>query len=173
MTTNYNVFIWVNDMSLKIALLIILVIMIMLIALGVVKQYRERHSIFLELSMLLNEYELNIGFRKEKLRNLISNFHATGELKHILKNYLDNFNNTNNLNFDELKLLQIEEKQFLVAMFQKLGTSDYDNEKLQLATFKSYIEDKLKDTKEKKNKLCPLILKLTFLFALGLAIIFI
>ena len=160
-------------MNLKISLLLILVVMIMLIALGVVKQYKDRHNIFLELSMLLNEYELNIGFKKEKLKKIVSNFKATGDTKQILHIYLDNFNNTNNINLDSVKILQSDERSYLISMFKKLGTSDYENEKLQLLNFKAYIKDKLMESKEKKNKLCPLIIKLTFLFALGVAIIFI
>jgi len=160
-------------MNFKLALLIVLIIMIMMIALGVVKQYRQRHSLFLELSIFLNEYELNIGFKKEKIKDIILNFNATGEFKLILNNYLENFNDTNNLNFDNIKILQADEKSYLISMFKKLGTSDYENEKLQLVTFKSYIEEKVLSCKEKQNKLCPIIIKLSFLFALGVAIIFI
>jgi len=139
MIANYNAYMLGNNMNFKLALLIVLIIMIMMIALGVVKQYRQRHSLFLELSIFLNEYELNIGFKKEKIKDIILNFNATGEFKLILNNYLENFNDTNNLNFDNIKILQADEKSYLISMFKKLGTSDYENEKLQLVTFKSYI----------------------------------
>ena len=163
----------VNNMNFKIALLITLVIMIMLIALGVVKQYRERHNLFLELSMFLNEYELNIGFKKDKLKAIISNFNAGSNTKTILNSYLDNFNNTDNLKLDNIKILQTDEQSYLVSMFGKLGRSNYENEKLQLGYFKAWISEKLNEAKDKTTKLCPLIIKLSLLFALGLAVIFI
>ena len=85
------------------------------------------------------------------------------------KNYLTK----NEFNLEEIKILDIEEKEQLSMIVKNLGSMDAKNELSQLDSFLFQIDEKLTKAKEDKNKLCPMILKLSFLFALGLAIILI
>ena len=52
----------------KIFLLILLVVVIMLIAKGVANQYKEKNLFYVAILQFLNAYELNIGFKKEKIK---------------------------------------------------------------------------------------------------------
>lgn len=157
----------------KFVLLIVLVFLIMLIASGVSRQYRERSLIFKEIMSFLNSYKLNIGFQKEKLKNLVSNFNSKGEAKHFFSIYADFLTNNKELNFDKIKLLLADEKEFLISVFKKLGNGDFETEKKLLEIAQQYVLEKIDETKKFEEKWCPMIMKLSLLFGIGVAILFI
>ena len=157
----------------KIFLLFILVVMIMLIAKGVANQYKERNKFFVSVMSFLNMYELNIGFKKEKIKDLIEKLNVNGSAKILFSRYNDFLSTNANLNLEEIKILTDEEKDFISNTFKSIGTSDYSNEMTQLKVFKGYIQEKIDLTSKDSSKNYPLIIKLSFLFSLGLALIFI
>ena len=73
----------------------------------------------------------------------------------------------------EIKILDINEKIQLENIVKNLGMMDAKNEIKQLDSFLIEIEGKLKKAESDKDKLCPMILKLSLLFAIWLAIILI
>ena len=68
-------------------------------------------------------------------------------------------------------MIDFDEKNRLKEMVLSMGKFDAKNEIIQLETYTIEIEDKLKKAEVDKAKLCPLILKLSLLFAIGFAII--
>ena len=58
-------------------------------------------------------------------------------------------------------------------MLHSLGKHDTAGEIKQLEAYDMYLKDKITKTLNEKEKYCPLITKLSFLFAIGLAILFI
>ncbi|MBQ8431049.1 MAG: hypothetical protein IJX26_03840 [Clostridia bacterium] len=157
----------------KLGLMILLVILIMVIANGISKQYRERNYLFVNLFQFLSKYELNIGFKKEKMISIVNDFKGQGDIEEVLQTYKKYLIDNKEINLDNIKNLTDEERLFLNDMFVQLGNCDYQTEKNQLIIFKDYIQQKKTETEAQKNKYCPLILKLSLLFAIGLAILFI
>ena len=66
-----------------------------------------------------------------------------------------------------------EEKIELENLIINIGKYDVKNEISQMDNFLYLIEQKLLKAEEDKNKLCPMILKLSLLFAVGLAVVLI
>lgn len=157
----------------KFFLLILLVVIIMLIAKGVASQYREKNNFFVTIMQFLNAYELNIGFKKDKIKAMVEKVETKGQSKILFDEYKSFLTEEKQLKFDEIKVITEEERFFLIDMFTKLGTNDYSNEMTQLKVFKSYIQDKITQTSNDSNKYYPLIIKLSFLFSLGVFLVFI
>lgn len=155
----------------KLFLIILLIVLIMAIAKGVARQYKLRHNIFVYILKFINEYELNIGFKKEKIKSIIKLEETTGELNFIFSSYLDYLYNGKSLDLSNLKLLTEEEQKYLTDMFLSLGKADYVSEMAKLKIFKHWLEEKIEQTKSEHSKYYPLTVKLSFLFALGLALI--
>ena len=65
------------------------------------------------------------------------------------------------------------EKSSLKEILLNLGGFDTENEINQLNNFIALTNEKLEKAKEEKQKFCPMIIKLSLLFAIGLAIILI
>ena len=157
----------------KIFLLILLVIVIMLIAKGIASQYKEKNTFYVSIMQFLNSYELNIGFKKDKIKDLVEKIEAKGQAKILFEEYKGYLTDETALKFEDVKVITEEEKNFLIEMFTRLGTNDYSNEMTQLKVFKSYIQDKINISDKESNKNYPLIMKLSFLFSLGLALVLI
>ena len=156
----------------KIFLLILLIALIMIIAKNVAKQYRDRHMFFVSILEFLNEYELNIGFKKEKIVYLVETHIYKGQSKKLFDEYNLYLTQNKDLEFSSLNLINGLERDFLIKMFKSLGTSDYSTEMAQLKFYKSWLEEKTSTTKKDSAKYYPLTVKLSFLFALGVALIF-
>ena len=81
--------------------------------------------------------------------------------------------NGDNLDLDFVKVLDDTEREQLTNMLRSLGKNDTSGELKQLDAYDIYLKDKMDRTKAERDKYCPLITKLSFLFAIGLAILFV
>ena len=156
----------------KIFLLILIVMLIMIIANGVAKQYKERHNLYANILNFLNNYELNISFKKEKILDVVQRFECNNESKKIIGIYENYLTQKTDINFESITILQEDERKFLENIFKNLGTGDVDSEKLQLNEIKSQLKAKVEETAKIRDKFCPLIIKLSLLFAIALVILF-
>lgn len=153
----------------KLILLIVLVLLIMLIANRVSQQYKDRYQMYCEITNFFDNYKLNVGFKKEKIKNLTQDFQDKTSVLGCFNHYLD----CGQFDLSKVKLLNQNEKSQIKEYFLKLGNGDYDTEKKLIDIAKDFFDKKVKETKEFKDKWCPIITKLTFLFALGVAILFV
>ena len=154
----------------KIILIIVLIFVIMLIANAVSQQYKDKFDFYYNLKVFLNQFKINVSFKKEKIPNFINKIESKkyfGLFIDEYKGYLQN----GNLNLESLKILEPEEKQQLLEIVHNLGRYNSENESMQLENYLLLVEEKLNTAKENKIKLCPMIIKLALLFGIGLAII--
>ncbi len=153
-------------------LIIVLISIIMLIAHSVSEQYKDKYDFILNLKLFLQQFKINVAFRKEKINEFISKIKPKRQFSLFLSEY-QNYLATGNINLDSIKLLDEEDKEELMNIITNLGKFDAQNEISQLDNFLASLEFKLSKAKEDKLKLCPMILKLSLLFAIGLAILLI
>ena len=142
----------------------------MLIAYAVSEQYREKYDFYFNLKNFFNQFKINLSFKQEKIIEFINKINSKKQFNIFIneyKNYLKN----NKFNINNIKILDNEEKKQLENIVFSIGSLDAKNEINQLETFLIDIENKLKKAEEDKQKLCPMIIKLSLLFAIGLAII--
>lgn len=141
----------------------------MIVAKCVSQQYKERYEIYCNIVDFFDKYKLNVGFKKEKIKNLTKDYTDKTTVLGCYNEYLS----TGEFDLSKLKLLAQNEKEQLKEYFEKLGNGDYETEKKLIEIAKVYFESKVQETKQFKDKWCPMIMKLTFLFSLGVAIMFI
>lgn len=152
-------------MQLKIVLLVALVLLIMFIANGVSKQYKEKCCFYNDLIEFLNSYELNIGFKKDKMVQLVTNFKCSSSTKMLFNSYLDFLKTGKSITTNALKIVE-EDAEYILEVFNNLGHADYEQELKKINNHKEYFKKKLIDAEANKKKLCPLIIKLSFMFSL-------
>lgn len=157
----------------KVLFLILLVVVIMLIAKGVANQYKDRHNFFISIMNFLNSYELNIGFKKEKIKDLVEKVEAKSYAKMLFEEYKKYLVEQKELTFEDIKIITEDERIFLIDMFHSIGINDYSNEMKQLKFFQNYIQDKINTCEKESSKNYPLIIKLSFLFSIGIALVFV
>lgn len=150
----------------------VLIAVVMLIAFSVSEQYKEKYDFYLNLKNFLNQFKLNLAFKQEKIINFLNNIKAKKQFNLFIQEY-KNYLNNNELNLSQIKILDLEEKQQLTEIITNIGSMDVTNEIQQLETFLLAVEEKLKTAEEQKQKLCPMILKLSLLFAVAVSIILI
>lgn len=153
----------------KFVLICILIALIMFIAKQVSKQYKDRYEAYCDILRFIQDYQLNIGFKKEKIRSLTSKYTDKTNVLGCYNKYLS----SGIFDLGSVKLLTDEEKNQIKDYFEKFGNGDYETESGLIKITKSYIEEKIVETKKMKDKWCPMIIKLTFLFSIGLAILFV
>lgn len=153
-------------------LIIILIFVIMLIARSVSEQFKEKFDFYYNLKLLLNQFKINLSFKQEKIINFLEKIESKKQFNIFINSY-KNYLFTNKLDLSEIKILNYEEKKELEMIVKSIGVLDIKTELSQLETFTLQIEERVKKAENDKNKLCPLILKLSLLFAIGLAIILI
>lgn len=156
----------------KLILIIILIGVIMIIAYSISDQYKEKFDFYNNLKKFLQEFKINISFKQSKITEFIKSIKAKKQFKLFLnsyKTYLD----TGNLNLEQINILSDEEKNQLKNIVSNIGAYDVKNEICQVETFLLEIDEKLKIAEEDKKKLSPMIIKLSLLFAIGLAILLI
>ena len=153
----------------KFSLLFVLVLLIMMVANRVSQQYKDRYQMYCDITNFFDTYKLNVGFKKEKIKNLTKNFQDNTTVLGCFNHYLD----SGKFDLSKVKLLNQNEKAQIREYFLKLGNGDYDTEKKLIEIAKEFFDNKVRETKDFKDKWCPLINKLTFLFALGVAILFV
>ena len=153
-------------------LIILLIFLIMFIAKSLSEQYKDKYDFYLNLKNFLTQFKINVSFKQEKLTKFLSNI----EPKKTFKSFIDaykNYLNTNNLDLSEVKALEEDEKAELKDIIVSLGKFNTETELKQMEGFISSIDNKLEIALNNKNKLCPMIIKLSLLFAIGLAILLI
>jgi len=153
-------------------LIIVLIVVIMLIANAVSQQYKDKYDFYYNLKNFLNHYKINLSFKKEKILDFLNQQTAKRQFKLFIEDYKQ-YISTNELNLNNITFLEDEEKAILIEIIKKLGTYDEINETNIINKFLDLIEEKLLNAQEEKKKFCPMIIKLSLLFSLGLAIILI
>ena len=156
----------------KWVLIAVLIGVIMMIARAVSEQYKEKYDFYNNLKTFLNQFKLNLSFRQEKILDFLNKTNAKKQFKIFINSY-KKYLETNQVDFSEIKLLDNEEINQLKMIILNIGKLDAKNEINQLETFIVEIDAKLVKAQDDKNKLCPMILKLSLLFAIGLAVILI
>ena len=156
----------------KWVLIIVLIVVIMIIANSVSQQYKDKFEFYYNLKNFLNHYKINVSFKKEKILDFLNHQPAKKQFKLLVEDY-KSYLETNELNLNNLQFLEDDERTTLSEILKNLGRFDTNNEINQLSNFMILIDEKLTLAQAEKNKLCPMIIKLSLLFALGLAIILI
>lgn len=154
----------------KIILIVLLVFMIMLIARALSEQYKDKHDFYENLYNFLCQFKINLSFKQEKMVEFLDNLSPKRQFKLFIEDY-KSYLQTNELNLDNLTFLESEEKENLKDLINDIGKHDVKTEIEQLNGLIEMVQAKKNQTEQDKNKICPLILKLSLLFAIGLAII--
>ena len=156
----------------KWALIIILIFVIMLIANALSQQYKDKFDFYSNLKLFLNQFKMNLSFKQEKIETFLNGIKAKKNFQTFTdcyKRYLKG----EELDFSSIKILDEGEITELTDIVKNLGKHDTKSELSQLDSFLIIVEEKLTKASEDKNKLCPMILKLSLLFAIALAILLI
>lgn len=153
-------------------LIITLICAIMLIAYSVSEQFKDKFDFYNNLKLFLQQFKINLSFKQDKITEFLNTTKCKKQFKVFVEEY-KTYLKTNELNLSNLKLLDEEEKEELANLVYNLGKFDAKTEINQLDNFLSSLEIKLTKAGDDKNKLCPMILKLSLLFAVGLAILLI
>jgi len=156
----------------KIILIIVLIFIIMLIAKAVSEQYIDKYNFYYNLLNFLNKFKINLSFQHTKVMQFLNETRAKKHFKLFIESY-KNYLNTNQLDLSKISILEPEELSELEQVVKNIGKFDATHEINQIDGFIGSIEQKLKQAEESKNKLCPMIIKLSLLFAIGLSILLI
>ena len=157
----------------KYILMVVLVAVIMLISQGVCNQYRERCGLFEAISEFLGQMRLNLTFQKQKIKEILNRATMRKSSKEIYTVYLNYLETGESFDLSFVKVLEQSEQEQITNMLLSLGKNDVHGELQQLNAYESYLKDKLQIAREERDKRCPLITKLSLLFAIGLAIVLI
>lgn len=153
-------------------LIIVLISVIMLIARAVSEQYKDKYDFYYNLRLFLNQFKINVSFKQAKVNEFLKGLNPRKQFKSFITSY-QNYLTTNELNLDEIKALDSSEKEELISIVKNLGKNDSKSELNQTEQFLVLVEEHLSKAEKEKDKLCPMILKLSLLFAIGLAILLI
>lgn len=157
----------------KYILMIGLIGVIMLVAQGVCRQYRERYVLFEALGEFFRQMRLNLSFQKQKIKEILNQTTLKRNNQEIYTTYLNYLEKGTPIDISFIRILDDNEQQQISNMLLSLGKNDVSGELKQLEAYQVYLSDKIESTRREKDKYCPLITKLSFLFAIGLAILFI
>lgn len=157
----------------KYLLMLCLIAVIMLVAQGVCRQYRERYALFEAVGEFFRQMRLNLSFQKQKISEILNQATLKRVNQEIYTTYLNYLEKGEDINLDFVRILDDDEREQLKNMLLSLGKNDTSGELKQLEAYDIYLKDKIQTTRQEKEKYCPLITKLSFLFAIGLAILFI
>ncbi len=156
----------------KWVLIVILISVVMLIAHAVSEQYRDKFDFYYNLKLFLNQFKINISFKQAKVNEFINSIKPRKQFKAFINSY-QSYLSGKELDFSEIKVLENQEKEELKDLINRIGKNDAKSELAQTEQFLLSVEEHLKKAEEDKNKLCPMILKLSLLFAIGVAILLI
>ncbi len=150
----------------------VLIIVIMIIAYSVSEQYKDKFDFYSNLKSFLNQFKINLAFKQDKITEFLNKIECKRQFKIFIEAYKE-YLNSDTLNLEKIKVLDEGEKAQLTSIVKDIGKHDARNELNQLEGFLLEIEEKLIKAKEDKEKICPMIIKLSLLFAIGLAILLI
>ena len=153
-------------------LIIILISVVMMIAHAVSEQYKEKFDFYDNLKTFFNQFKINLNFRQDKILDFLHQINSKKQFKLFIASYKQ-YLITNKIDLTNIKILSIEEINQLTEMVKSIGKLDSTNEIKQIETFQIEIDSKLKKAEKDKEKLCPMILKLSLLFVIALAILLI
>lgn len=153
-------------------LIIVLISAIMLIAFSLSEQIKDRYDFYQNLKLFLNQFKINISFRQEKILDFLKKANSKKQFKFFVQEY-ESYLKTGSMNLEKIKVLDHEDREILLDIMKNIGRYDVRNELGQIDSFLATIDVKLKKALDDKNKLSPMILKLSLLFAIGLAILLI
>ena len=153
-------------------LICILIVVIMRIASALSEQYKEKYDFYQNMQQFLSQLKINVSFNQDKLDKFLQLHVGKKNFKNFVADY-QVYLKTNNLDLSNLTLLETDEKTELATIIKNIGKFDKENELKQLDGFLLSIDEKLKTAKENKAKMCPMIIKLSLLFALAMAILLI
>ena len=157
----------------KYILMLCLVSVIMLVAQGVCRQYRERYALYESIGEFFRQMKLNLSFQKQKIKEILKSATLKRSNKEIYMSYLKYLETGVKLELGSIRILDEAEEEQLTNMLNSLGKNDTAGEIKQLEAYEIYLQDKITTTRLEKEKYCPLITKLSLLFAIGIAILFI
>lgn len=157
---------------LKWVLIFVLIGLIMLIAISFSEQYKDKYDFYYNLKSFLTQFKINVTFKQEKIVDFLLKIKCKKQFNLFIKDYL-NYIKTNKLDLSDLKILDVDEINELEEIIKNTGSLNGENEIKQLNSYLVNVEDKLNKAAENKAKLCPMIIKLSFLFSVALAIILI
>lgn len=156
----------------KIVLIVILIFMIMLIAKKVSEQYKDKYDFYCNLHSFLCQFKINLSFKQEKIVEFLIALTPRKHFKLFIEDYKE-YLNTGVVNFENLTFLDVDEIENLQDIIFNLGKHDVKTELGQLDSFIEKINVKKTEAEQNRNKICPMIIKLSFLFALALVILLI
>ena len=156
----------------KIALIVILIFMIMLIAKQVSEQYKDKYDFYCNLDSFLCQFKINLSFKQEKIIEFLNDITPRKHFKLFIEDYKEYLNN-GAVNFDNLTFLDCDEIANLNEIILNIGKHDVKTEIGQIESFIEKINSKKTQAEQDKNKICPMIIKLSLLFALALVILLI
>ena len=157
----------------KYILMLCLIGVIMLVAQGLNKQYRDRLTVYRDLDEFFRQMRLNLNFQKQKIKQILEQSTLKKNNRDIYLTYLNYLDKGTSLDIGFMRVLEEEEQEQITNMLQSLGKNDTSGELRQLEAYEIYLKEKIERSKYEKEKYCPLITKLSLLFAVGLAILFI
>lgn len=157
----------------KYILMVCLIGVIMMVAQGVCKQYRDKYALFEALGEFFRQMRLNLSFQKQKIKEILNQATLKKTNKDIYQAYYNYLDKGEKLDIGFVHILDDLEQEQITNMLLSLGKNDTTGELKQLDAYEIYLHDKIERAKQDKEKYCPLITKLSFLFAVGLAILFI
>lgn len=157
----------------KYLLMIAFVVVVMIVAQGVCRQYRERCVLFESVNDFFRQMQLNLAFQKQKIKEILEKTTIKKNNREIYTIYLEYLNSGKAIDLTSIKILDDTEQEQISSMLLSLGKSNAESEIKQLEVYEKYLQDKIQSSKQEKEKYCPLITKLSFLFSVGLVILFI
>lgn len=164
----------------KIALILILIFMCGAIGYGLSGVYKQKKKFYDSYLIFLQDLLSDIGFLENKLSNIIQekkNTITNKEFNILLVNYQNVIKGDVELTkenlFNNIKLLNEQEKNEIYLFFKTLGKTDVFNQvesiKNKCESTKKYCDKLAKDC----EKYCPLYTKLSILLGLFLALLII
>ena len=153
-------------------LIITLIVIIMIIASSVSRQYKEKFEFYTNLKIFLEKYKINVSFQQTKLNDILLVDRSNKSYEIFILAFKE-FLKTGELSMDNLKILDVDETIELERIIRSLGLYDVKHELTQIDGFILTISGRLEKAERDKNKLCPMILKLSLLFAIGVSILLI
>lgn len=156
----------------KIILIFVLLTVVMIVAFKVSSFIKYKYNFYVHLKEFLNEFKLNLSFKREKITDFLTKRQYSKSFDVFINSYKE-YLKSGELNLSDLIYLDDDEKEQLKAITTSIGRLDTQSELAQIEEFIAQINMKLQTSEKEKNKLCPLILKLSFLSAISVIIILI